>query len=110
MRPTSACSSCRFRKRKCMVLAPGKPGHLCSSKNWLCDLQALSVSVSISRNPDLQPESDQTFYNKLPQDVCNELADLYLKLVHTKQYTSSTITLSSKNNARVEFQPIYFWL
>ncbi|KAL3452719.1 hypothetical protein BJX65DRAFT_264740 [Aspergillus insuetus] len=94
MRPISACSPCRSRKRRCIAVAAGAPCELCTLKKWQCDLiispyaaQGNDISKTgvcgLRNDPAPRPN---LVAGIIPTEVCNELVDMYFVLVHDKQH------------------------
>ncbi|KAL3480925.1 hypothetical protein BJX99DRAFT_206260 [Aspergillus californicus] len=102
MRPTSSCTQCRTRKKRCIVPTSGSPCTSCFRKRWDCDRKtsnsASPVSFAVHGRLPLLPltQGSPTATGALsnnhasqsilpPESVCNELVDLYFDLVDDKQ-------------------------
>ncbi|KAJ0413266.1 hypothetical protein BJY00DRAFT_297153 [Aspergillus carlsbadensis] len=109
MRLATSCSTCRLRKKRCIILTQGLGCMLCASKSLECNLAAQDVKAVTSSSPEStsyvaavnydHPGSSQnrtTDSEKdavtLPVDsvqagpLCEELVELYFTLIHGKQH------------------------
>ncbi|KAL3440910.1 hypothetical protein BJX65DRAFT_17374 [Aspergillus insuetus] len=107
MRLATSCSTCRSRKKRCIILKQGLGCMLCTSKNLECNLAAQDVNAGTSSSPesisyvaavdhDHQGSSEKRTTKKntdtLPVEsvqagpLCDELVGLYFTLIHGKQH------------------------
>ncbi|KAL4924288.1 Zn(II)2Cys6 transcription factor [Aspergillus undulatus] len=92
MRPSSACDTCRLRKRKCIVTGRSRPCTLCVLKGLDCSFIA-TTQMEDFITPHHQENSlagpgggGPCAWDYPPPDVRRELVDLYFDLVHDKQH------------------------
>ncbi|KAJ5686840.1 hypothetical protein N7536_009459 [Penicillium majusculum] len=86
MRPAKACATCRERRRKCDIPAPGRSCSYCSARGLFCTRKHLSVPKG-SSTPEESTAGTVSLPEKctLPdQPLCTELVELYFDYVHDK--------------------------